>query len=128
VNELSGRTILLVEDRSDVGSSIAAMLRRLGGATVHQRSSVEQAMELLRISSADVVVSDFLLNTTTGLALALQIRNAGHSLPIVIVTGAPDLVAEECAMNHVSPTIFAGVYEKPINTVAFLRGLQTTLT
>ncbi len=82
---LAGQRLLLVEDDEDIREAIGELLRLLG-ATVHTASTGEPVLALVRASRFDVVLMDLRMPHTDGLAATRQLREAGETLPIVILT------------------------------------------
>jgi CheY-like chemotaxis protein len=68
----------------------AAMLEDLGH-TVLEASSAREALELLRGTRIDLVITDHAMPGTTGLQLAKAIRAEQPELPILLATGYAEL-------------------------------------
>jgi signal transduction histidine kinase/ActR/RegA family two-component response regulator len=87
--------VLLVDDDPLVMSSTMAMLEDLGHK-VEQATSAIAALTMLRSgTSVDLVITDHAMPGLTGTELARLIRQTWPSLPIVLVTGYPELPAGE---------------------------------
>jgi signal transduction histidine kinase len=86
------RRILVVDDDPLVMASTAAMLEDLGHAVIQATSGIG-ALTLLRASEAmvDLVLTDHAMPGLTGTDLARLIRQTWPSLPIILVTGYPEL-------------------------------------
>jgi len=88
VRDLTGMSVLLVEDEADARELLALLLERLG-ATVWTAESAAEAMQLLGSKHVDVLVSDIGLPEHDGYALIRQVRQSGRSardLPAVALT------------------------------------------
>ena len=82
--------IIAVDDDSLVLMNTAAMLEDLGH-TVLEASSAHEALELLRDTKADLVITDHAMPGTTGLQLAKSIRAEMPEMPILLATGYAEL-------------------------------------
>lgn len=82
--------IVAVDDDSLVLMNTAAMLEDLGH-TVLEASSAREALELLRSTKVDLVITDHAMPGTTGLQLAKTILAEQPNLPILLATGYAEL-------------------------------------
>jgi signal transduction histidine kinase/CheY-like chemotaxis protein len=85
--------ILVVEDNEDVGAFAEAMLSELGHR-VTRASSGEEALELCREQSFDVVLSDVVMPGMGGLKFADILAKERPDLPVVLATGYSQEIAE----------------------------------
>ncbi|MFK8003143.1 MAG: ATP-binding protein [Polyangiales bacterium] len=87
-SDVSGLSVLVVEDDELVSKSLALALRS-SGASVTLAPSAERALELIAAeASYDVVLSDCRLpDGTTGMQLADRLADTHPTLPCVILTG-----------------------------------------
>jgi signal transduction histidine kinase/CheY-like chemotaxis protein len=85
--------ILVVEDNEDVGAFAEAMLSELGHR-VTRASSGEEALELCREQSFDVVLSDVVMPGMGGLKFADILAKERPNLPVVLATGYSQEIAE----------------------------------
>ena len=83
-------TILVVDDDPLVLMGTVDMLEDLGHE-VMQASSGRQALDLLKASHVDLVLSDQSMPQMTGAQLAVTIRESYPDLPIILATGYADL-------------------------------------
>jgi CheY-like chemotaxis protein len=82
--------IVAVDDDSLVLMNTTAMLEDLGH-TVLEASSAREALELLRNTKVDLVITDHAMPGTTGLQLAKTILAEQPNLPILLATGYAEL-------------------------------------
>jgi signal transduction histidine kinase len=83
--------VLLVDDDPLVMSSTTAMLEDLGHS-VTQATSAIAALTTLRAGTAvDLIVTDHAMPGLTGTELARMVRQSWPTLPILLVTGYPEL-------------------------------------
>ena len=78
--------ILMVEDDEDVRTTTAELMRELGHQVI-EAESAEQAMEVLRNSAIDVLVTDVGLPGASGDVFAAEARSMQPSLRIIFATG-----------------------------------------
>lgn len=76
---------LLIEDDALVASGIIAGLR-LHSLTVDHADTAKAAQVALETGHFDIVVLDLGLPDEDGMSLLSRLRNAGHSLPILVLT------------------------------------------
>ena len=110
--DLSGLTILLIEDDPDV-LQVLAMALTVCGAEVLTATNTASARVHLERAKLDLVVTDLGLSGETGAAfiswLRMQPRDRGGSLPAVAVTGYP----KEFPALRVGG--FAAYFQKPFD-------------
>lgn len=85
--------ILVVEDNEDVGAFAETLLAELGHH-VTRASSGEEAIELARRQSFDVVLSDVVMPGMGGLKLAEILAAEQPDLPVVLATGFSQQIVE----------------------------------
>ncbi|MBA2932907.1 response regulator [Sphingomonas sp. CGMCC 1.13654] len=87
-----GRTlkILLVDDEELVRSGTAEMLADMGHEIV-QAGSGAAALGALRSQAFDILVTDYLMPSMSGLDLAREARRLRRDLPVLMITGFADL-------------------------------------
>ncbi len=82
--------ILLVEDEVLVAELLADAFHKEGHETIVSHSG-EEAVQLLRDHRPDVVFLDLVLPKMSGIAVLNRIRSMGLTLPVIIITGHPDV-------------------------------------
>ena len=82
--------ILLVEDEQALARAYTRTLK-LHGLEATWVSDATSALGELRARNYDVIVSDIMLPDHSGLDLLRHVRNADPDLPMVLVTGMPNL-------------------------------------
>jgi CheY-like chemotaxis protein len=83
---VSGATILLVDDNSDVRDFIADCLHGLGHSVVSAEDG-EEGLKALETTQPDLVLLDYAMPAMHGADVARAIRKTHPDLPIVFVTG-----------------------------------------
>ncbi|MDX8397369.1 MAG: response regulator [Mariprofundaceae bacterium] len=85
------KMILLVDDDKNVQRIHKQLLEQMGYQVVVANNGVEALSEFRRNTAIyDILVSDFQMPEMDGLALIEAIRNDGHRLPILMVSGYVD--------------------------------------
>ena len=88
--------VLLVEDSEDDALLVLRVLSKGGWAPEYRRVDTPATLQAaLDSSSWDIVITDHNLPEFGSEAAILQIRQAGHDLPIIIVSGS---IGEEVAV------------------------------
>ncbi len=113
------RCVLLVEDDELFQKAMSMFLSALG-YTVIAAISAEQALDMAETSGIDILLTDFQLPGMNGIALVHALRERGHDVPVVLISGLP---SERIAPEASSAGIEA-VLRKPIQ----LATLENTLT
>jgi EAL domain-containing protein (putative c-di-GMP-specific phosphodiesterase class I)/ActR/RegA family two-component response regulator len=91
--------VLLVDDDDLLVRSYARMLSE-DGYDVEMRFDGEAAVEAIRRSPYDVVLSDIDMPRLCGVALLERIRAHDLDVPVVLITGAPSLETAMAAIEH----------------------------
>jgi two-component system, OmpR family, response regulator QseB len=118
--------ILLIEDDALVASGIVAGLR-LHAMTVDHVTTAKAAQSVLEAGHFDVLVLDLGLPDEDGMVLLARLRNAGHAVPILVLTARD-------AIEHRVAGLQAGADDyllKPFDLkelVARLQALQRRMT
>lgn len=82
--------IVAVDDDSLVLMNTTAMLEDLGH-TVLEASSAREALDILRDTKVDLMITDHAMPGTTGLQLAKMVREQQADLPILLATGYAEI-------------------------------------
>ena len=88
--------ILIVDDEQPMRELFRAFLED-DGLTVSEAASGDEALDKLKSEKVDRVISDMVMPGVSGLDLLSSINKDYPDLPVIIVTGKPDVeVAVEC--------------------------------
>lgn len=112
--------ILLVEDDARSARVLAQMLRNDG---FDVEVALNGAAAIARLSQAglpDVLVTDLALPHADGVAIAKYARSLDAALPVVVVTGYPQLLEERGEEISPAPRVFV----KPVDYDALCELLQ----
>jgi PAS domain S-box-containing protein len=124
--DLTGVTVLIVEDDLESRDFLAATVSRAGGRPL-TAGNVGAAMQLLSIEQPDVVVSDIAMPGEDGLSFVRRLRTHDQErhthTPVIAVSalGAPE------AREKVLRAGFDVVLEKPVQALAFSRAVANAL-
>jgi len=80
------RRVLVVDDEEVVLASVEKLLSK-DDMVVDKVGDAETALQRLRESSFDVVITDLMMPKVDGLELLRRIRSDGHSVPTILITG-----------------------------------------
>ncbi|MEP7050767.1 MAG: EAL domain-containing protein [Pseudomonadota bacterium] len=108
-----GFSILLVDDDQEVLSVLERALAKYH-ATLTAVTSGEAALALLAMQSFDAIVSDIQMPGMNGLKLLHAVREHDLDLPVVLMTGNPDLKTAAAAVEY-------GAFQYLIKPVALER-------
>lgn len=114
--------LLIVDDDTSLLRLLSIRLEA-EGFELHLAESAEQAMQLLRNQTVDLVVTDLRMEGASGLELFEQIRHFYPGLPVIIMS-AQGTIPEAVAATQM------GVFEfltKPVDKVKLLAAIQAAL-
>jgi PAS domain S-box-containing protein len=94
-HESHGGRVLLVEDNDMVRSFTAEALHQAGYDVVATANGLE-ALDVVAVDDEfDVVVTDMMMPSLTGVQLAAELEAQGHALPLVFTSGYPAGIVDE---------------------------------
>jgi EAL domain-containing protein (putative c-di-GMP-specific phosphodiesterase class I) len=97
--EPSRPRILIVDDEPGLARATARILTKAGNA-VTTASNGRDALELLKDASFDAVVSDISMPELDGLALLRALRQRDLDVPVILMTGVPNMASAVEAIKH----------------------------
>ena len=97
-------TVWLVEDDLDVQESIVDMVQSIG-ANVEAFASAEDFLDGFDIQRKGCLVTDMCLAGISGVELIQTLRQTGHILPVILVSGHADVAITVEAMNSGAMTV-----------------------
>lgn len=118
-------TVLLVDDDDMLRDPLARSLRSLGYTVVEARGGAE-ALEILRQTAPDIVLSDVMMPGMLGTDLVREIRNRHSSLPILVVSGSD--IEKYLSMPPMARADFCAKPFTLAEIAAKIRGLLETTT
>ncbi|MDO3378716.1 sigma-54 dependent transcriptional regulator [Geoalkalibacter halelectricus] len=108
--------ILIVDDEESIRYTFSRFLLA-PGRTVEVAHSYEEALEKLTTCAFDLIFCDILLGGRSGINLLEEVRRRGLYLPVVMITGAPEV-------DSATEALRLGAYDylaKPVRREALLR-------
>lgn len=112
-------TVLVVDD-DDLFLRVCSGILRRAGLTVETVNDPTRALERIEQRHFDAIVSDVCMPSINGLSLLRAVREVDHSVPVVLMTGAPTL---ETAISAID----LGVHKfmpKPFDVDAFVTAVK----
>lgn len=120
--ELSGRTILLIDDDERVREVMADTLTD-AGAQVVAAANGEEGMERFAAQKPDIVIVDFVMPGMNGAEVARLVRAADSRLPVLIVSG----FAQSASLAELTgPEV--NLLRKPFRNSDLLKAAEQLLT
>lgn len=93
-------SVLVMDDDARALQVLNVVLNAIGAREVCEASSAEQALEILRTRSFDLILADYRMEGMDGVAFIEKLRASGDETPILIVSGAPDKAGVIRAAHH----------------------------
>jgi len=115
---LQGKRILVVDDNA-TNRKILALQAVKWGMGVEDTEAPEQALQILKRGSFDLAILDMHMPGMDGATLAVRIREAGHTLPLVLFSSL--------GHKEVSDSLFAARLAKPLRQSQLFDTLVTLL-
>lgn len=114
------RHLLVVEDSVELAENLAEVLQEAGfsAGVVH---SAEQALAAVQNHEFDAIVSDLRLPHMSGVDLLRQLRSAGNSTPLVLMSAFADERAQAAARGLGAVAVLV----KPFDCAALVTLLST---
>ena len=98
---MTAQTVVIVDDEEMVLTSLSTYLRLETEYRIETFSSARAALEYVRSSPIDLVISDFLMPEMDGIQFLSQVREIKPEVPRVILTGYADKENAIKAINQV---------------------------
>lgn len=117
--------ILLVEDDELVRDMLAQVLQRASHEVI-TASNGEEAADVLKKISPDIMVTDIIMPKKSGITLISEIKNRQPNLEIIAISGGGRL--DPTGYLDLSESLGASVsFEKPIDNAALLMAIDLLL-
>ncbi len=117
------KTVLVVDDDPTQRRLVQAVLDREGYAVVHAESGGEAIDRLTKGGGADVVLLDMVMPGMSGLEALAEIRTAGVTTPVIVLTANGGVEAVVKAMQAGAQDFFI----KPASPERILVGIRNAL-
>ncbi len=115
--------ILVVDDEESLRLTFKMFLSREGYGPVSVASSYDEALELLQKQHFDLIISDIVMEGSSGIDLLRQVKEMGKRCPVVMVTGYPNI-------NSAAEAVRLGAFDylaKPVKKDNLLRTARMAL-
>lgn len=99
MNDIEKRRVLVVDDDDEARRAHERILVR-AGFEVETALDGKEAIERIGATEVDAIVSDIAMPRLDGIGLLSAIREVNLDLPVVLVTGAPDVTTAAAAVQH----------------------------
>ena len=86
--------VLVVDDDENILSAFEGFLKG-EGCSVTTTGDVQEAMRQLEKRNISVLITDVRLQYESGITFLLKVKALYPKLPVMVVTGYPDLISEE---------------------------------
>ncbi len=99
------KPVILCVDDEENSLFLRKLVLQKSGYEVIVANSGQKALELLETHKIDLLLSDLLMPEMSGAELIKQVKERGHKLPIILVSGVnefpPEAQAADLLMNKV---------------------------
>ncbi len=120
-------TILIADDNALVRESLCHVLR-VRGYTVLEAEDGEQALKIADKTKLDLALIDIMMPTMGGLELRQVLSEKKVSLPIILVTGQPEIVDGLVEDDPDFQLGLISLLQKPIHPVKLLDEVEKRIT
>ncbi len=123
-SETPTTSILVVDDETSLRNTFRIFLERAGYETVVAVGSFDEAIEAISSKIFDLIITDIVLGSHSGIDLLKKIREFGIDCPVVIVTGYPHV-------DTASDAVRLGAFDyipKPVEKETLLKTARLAIT
>lgn len=117
------KTILVVEDERTTLNLLRTGLKGLAGYVVLTAENGLQAVEILKLESVDVLVTDLHMPVMDGFQLIATVSRLYPSLPILVLTGLPEAQHQNRPLHLGALRIFA----KPVRLSTLMEEVKAAV-
>jgi two-component system response regulator HydG len=86
-------TALVVDDDKNIIAAFQQFFKK-EQCTLVTATNVEDALTILNDRRVDLLITDIKLRRRSGVTLFTEVRTSRPELPVIVITGYPDLVSE----------------------------------
>ena len=122
-SETASASILVVDDETSLRNTFRIFLERAGYETVLAVGSFDEAVAAISSTNFDLIVTDIVLGSHSGIDLLKKIRELGVTCPVVIVTGYPHV-------DTASEAVRLGAFDyipKPVEKETLLKAARQAI-
>jgi two-component system response regulator HydG len=93
------KRVLIIDDDIDMCLLLRVFLTRKGFEVIEKHSGTE-ALDFLKHSQADLIISDLMLGDTNGIELLKKVKEKDRDLPFIIITAYEDVLTSVNAIKQ----------------------------
>ena len=116
-------TVLVVDDDENILSAFNDFLKKERCEMI-AASSMDEAMGMLERRRVDVLIADVRLGAQSGITLTMEVKRRHPGIPVILITGYPDVVSENDARSSGADYFFL----KPLNIDKLREAVSICLT
>ncbi len=121
--DLTQKRILVVDDEEEIRNLLRRAIERQLGSQVDVAASGLEALEQIRVSHYNLMVTDLSMPEMDGLSLFKAVKERHPDIQVIVLTAAPSL---ESSMAAVKSHVFSYL-AKPLAIDRFLKEVQAAL-
>ncbi len=91
--------VLVVDDEENILSAFKNFLKK-EHCEMLAATSAEQAMSVLAHNRMNLLITDIRLKGTSGVTFFMEAKRIYPKLPVIVITGYPDLITEEAIKEY----------------------------
>ncbi|MEN8142275.1 MAG: sigma 54-interacting transcriptional regulator [Thermodesulfobacteriota bacterium] len=121
--DLAAYKILVVDDEESLRLTFKMFLSKEGYGEVTTASTFEGALELIETQEFDLIISDIVMEGSSGIDLLRRVKELELKCPVVMVTGYPNI-------NTATEAVRLGAFDylsKPVKKAELLRTARLAL-
>jgi DNA-binding NtrC family response regulator len=97
--------VLVVDDDENIVSAFEDFLRK-EHCTMVSASNAEDALSLISQQTVNLVITDVRMKWQSGVTLLMKIKQTRPKLPVIVITGYPNLIAEADIKHYGAEYLF----------------------
>ncbi|MBI3195074.1 MAG: response regulator [Ignavibacteriae bacterium] len=94
-----GHRVLVVDDDEHILSAFGDFLKKERCFMIAAKSAIE-ALHILEVQHIDLLITDIRLQGQSGIMLLMETHWKNPHLPIIVITGFPDVITESDAKSY----------------------------
>jgi len=123
-SETAPTSILVIDDETSLRNTFRIFLERAGYDTVIAVGSFDEAITTISSKTFDLIITDIVLGSHSGIDLLEKIREFGIKCPVVVITGYPHV-------DTASDAVRLGAFDyipKPVEKETLLKTARLAIT
>ncbi len=97
--------VLVVDDDENIVSAFEEFLRK-EHCTMVSASNAEDALSVISHETVNLVITDIRMKRQSGVTLLMHIKQLHPKLPVIVITGYPNLIPEEDIKHYGAEYLF----------------------